>query len=151
MGIRCTPIPIPLHDTHSHHTVPRYNIGLAWPQNPERVNIQTRIYRLGSVELPRKTVPSWAVTPISRTHCWNIGRGRSYDLRSVNLKRFTEPSGFFTTLLSTVQPLKTDQVIDLSGWMPRIFRSMHLAHWAALHLTLGKSKYIWLPFLSQDF
>jgi hypothetical protein len=34
------------------------------------------------------------------------------------LKRFTEPDGFFTTFLSTVQPLKTDQVFDLSAECP---------------------------------
>jgi hypothetical protein len=106
MGIRCTLIPISLHDTHSHHTVPRYCFRLAWI-----VKLLSRI--ISSPNLPALLRGAWPkgcpfVRKLIQLHglaFWSLtGTGLTICCQTI-WKSLRNHDGFFTAFPSEAQTL----------------------------------------------
>ena len=78
----------------------------------------------------------------SRTHNLVIDWRRSYNLSSGNVKGFTEPQWIlYSSFYSCPTILKTDQWIDLSGWMQQLSSYTIWLNWSLLSSFLNRQSF----------
>lgn len=133
-------IPISLHDTHSHHTVPSY---CYWPAYDRITCINPDLPAMLHEAMPKSRPFAWELTPASGTSLLFTDMSNWYNVFPVSVKSVTEPQWILyssSNNSTTIKRPTSDAFFRLHAMMINRLNWLRDLRYAANCLRL-----IWIP------